>query len=88
MPIRLNGETYYRTAEACRIASISKNTLLRWIRERTFPEVSHRDRRNWRLFTEDELDTLRTEANTVKPMRLASLEGNPSATNAIEEEIT
>ncbi len=33
MPVIVNGQTYYRTAEACRIASISKNTFFRWIRE-------------------------------------------------------
>jgi len=59
VPIRLNGGTYYRIAEACRMAGISKNTLLRWIKEDTFAEVRQRDRRNWRLFTEDDLDLLR-----------------------------
>ena len=81
MPIRLNGETYYRTAEVCRMVGISKNTLLRWIKEGTFAEVRQRDRRNWRLFTEDELDTLRTEVNRVKPARLASPVGSQSRTN-------
>lgn len=61
MPVRLNGVDYYRTAEACRMVGISKNTLLRWIREGSFAEVEHRDRRGWRLFTEDDLDRLRTE---------------------------
>lgn len=81
MPIRLNGETYYRTAEVCRMAGISKNTLLRWIKEGTFAEVQQRDRRNWRLFTKDELDTLRTEVNRVKPARFASPVSSPSRTN-------
>lgn len=81
MPIRLNGETYYRTAEVCRMVGISKNTLLRWIKEGTFAEVQQRDRRNWRLFTKDELDTLRTEVNRVKPASLASPVDSPSRTN-------
>ena len=65
MPVRLNGETYYRSAEACRKAGISKNTFLRWVKEGTFTEVEHRDRRGWRLFTEDDLDRLRTEVNRI-----------------------
>jgi len=65
MPVRLNGETYYRSAEACRKAGISKNTFLRWVKGGTFTEVEHRDRRGWRLFTEDDLDRLRTEVNRI-----------------------
>jgi len=65
MPVVINGKTYYRTAEACRIAGISKNTLFRWIRAGTFPEVQYRDRRGWRLFTKDELDRLKAEANRI-----------------------
>lgn len=60
MPVTVNGQTYYRTAEACAMAGISRNTLLRWVRERVFPDVKHRDRRHWRLFTEDDLDRLRS----------------------------
>jgi len=65
MPVRLNGETYYRSAEACRKAGISKNTFLRWVKEGTFTEVEHRDRRGWRLFTEDDLDRLVAEVNRI-----------------------
>ena len=65
MPISLNSKIYYRTAEACRIAGISKNTLLRWIREGTFPDAEHKDRRGWRLFTEDDLARLKAEVNHI-----------------------
>ncbi len=65
MPIRLNGENYYRTAEVCRIAGTSKNTFLRWVKEGSFTDVEHRDRRGWRLFTENDLDRLKTEVNQV-----------------------
>ena len=66
MPIKLNGKVYYRSAEACRIAGTSKNTFLRWIRMGAFSDVEHRDRRGWRLFTEDDLDRLRAEVNQVR----------------------
>jgi len=64
----ITGKTYYRTAEACRIAGISKNTLFRWIREGLFPDVKQRDRRGWRLFTEEEVVTLKVEFNRIQSM--------------------
>jgi predicted site-specific integrase-resolvase len=65
MPIKLNGETYYHTAEACQIAGTSKNTFLRWVKEGRFPDVQRWDRRGWRIFTKDELERLKTEVNKV-----------------------
>lgn len=65
MPIKLNGETYYWTAEACKIAGTTKNTFLRWVRESMFADVRHHDRRGWRLFTEGDLERLKTEVNRV-----------------------
>jgi excisionase family DNA binding protein len=61
MSVRINGQTYYQTAEACRIVGISKNTILRWIREGLFSDVELRDRRGWRLFSDDDLDRLKAE---------------------------
>jgi len=63
MPVRINGQTYYQTAEACRIAGISKNTFLRWVREGMFADVELRDRRGWRLFSNDDLDRLKAEVH-------------------------
>ena len=68
MPIVITGKTYYRTAEACQIAGISKNTLFRWIREGLFPDVKLRDRRGWRLFTEEEIVTMEAEFNRIQKM--------------------
>ena len=65
MAVMTTGENYLRTAEACRIAGISKNTFLRWVREGLFPDVKYRDRRGWRLFTKEELDRLKAEVNRV-----------------------
>ena len=63
MTISINGSRYFRTAEACAKAGISKNTFLRWVREGVFKDVKHRDRRGWRLFTAEEMENLRREAN-------------------------
>ena len=65
MPIIYGGQTYYRTAEACKMAGVSKNTLLRWMREKTFADVKNRDRRGWRLFTKEDLRRLTAEAHKV-----------------------
>jgi DNA-binding transcriptional MerR regulator len=65
MTISLDGKAYYRTAEACRLAGISRNTYFRWLREGLLPDVGMRDRRGWRLFTEEDLLRLRSEANRV-----------------------
>ena len=66
MPIKLDGKTYHRTAEACQIAGISKNTFLRWVREGSYADVEHKDRRGWRLFAENDLNRLTAEVNKVK----------------------
>jgi predicted site-specific integrase-resolvase len=67
MPVAVNGRTYYRTAEACNIAGTSRNTLFRWIREGAFTDVNIRDRKGWRLFTEDDVTRLKTEVNKIQP---------------------
>ncbi len=65
MPVTVNGQTYHRTAEVCRIVGISRTTLFRWLKEGIFREAQHRDRRGWRLFTEDEIDRLKAEVNQI-----------------------
>jgi predicted site-specific integrase-resolvase len=65
MTISVDGNTYYRTAEACKSAGISRNSYFRWLREGLLPDVGMRDRRGWRLFTEEDLLRLKSEANRV-----------------------
>jgi DNA-binding transcriptional MerR regulator len=65
MPIVINDQTYYRTAEVCRMIGISRNTLFRWLKEGIFSDVEYRDWRGWRLFTPAQLETIRTKTNYV-----------------------
>lgn len=65
MPVAVNGRTYYRTAEACMMAGTSRNTLFRWIREGLFDDVGVRDRKGWRLFTEEDVTRLKEEVNRI-----------------------
>jgi excisionase family DNA binding protein len=65
MPIIVDGQTYYRISEACKRAGISKSTCLRWLKEGVLEDVSHADRRGWRLFTERDMNRIKTEANKI-----------------------
>ncbi len=56
MPLTVNGQTYYRTAEVCQMVGICRNTLFRWFKEGVSKDAQHRDRRGWRLFTQGEID--------------------------------
>ena len=70
MTINLDGKNYYRTAEVCRMVGISRTTLFRWLKEGVIGKAVHRDRRGWRLFTEEEVAVLKTEANQVTSIYL------------------
>ena len=65
MPVIVNGQTYYRTAEVCQMVGISRNTLFRWLKGGILGKTIRRDRRQWRLFTEDQIGRLKTEVNHV-----------------------
>jgi len=65
MSVIIEGETYYRTAEVCRMAGISKNTLLRWFKEGVFSDVEYRDWRGWRLFTTAQVETIKAKTSHV-----------------------
>ena len=70
MPVTINGQTYYRTAEVCLMVGIGKSTLFRWIKEGIMKEAEHRDRRGWRLFTGDEINKVKMEVNGIQKSRL------------------
>jgi predicted site-specific integrase-resolvase len=65
MPVVINNQTYYRTAEVCRMVGISRNTLFRWLKEGIISDVEYRDWRGWRLFTAAQVATIRTKTNHV-----------------------
>ena len=66
MPVTVRGKTYYRTADVCEMVGVSRSTLLRWFGSDTVKDVSHRDRRGWRLFTEADIKRIEDEANHIK----------------------
>lgn len=66
MTVNMRGQTYYRTAEVCSLAGISRSTLFRWLRRGILNDVSHRDRRGWRLFTDRDIDRITDESNKIR----------------------
>lgn len=54
-------ERTYSTAEAAKRVGISKPTLLRWIRDKKIADV-RRDRNEWRVFTEADVQRIRKVA--------------------------
>jgi predicted site-specific integrase-resolvase len=65
MPVSINDRTFYRTSEVCQMASISRSTLLRWLRNADLDISDYRDRRSWRLFTIEDIKKLSREANRI-----------------------
>lgn len=65
MPLEINGQKYYRTSETCVATGVSRATLFRWLKQGILRR-SHKDRRGWRLFTEDDLGRIRAEATKIE----------------------
>jgi predicted site-specific integrase-resolvase len=65
MPVVINHQTYYRTADVCRVVSISRNTVFRWLKEGIISDVEYRDCRGWRLLTLTQVEAIRTKTNHV-----------------------
>jgi AcrR family transcriptional regulator len=65
MAVKIKMKKYYRTAEVCQAAGISKPTFFRRLREGTFVDARRRDMRGWRLFTREELDSIVLQAKRI-----------------------
>jgi excisionase family DNA binding protein len=69
VPIEVNGELYYTTMETCEKTGISRATLSRWLQHGVLKEL-RKDRRGWRLFTEDDLNELKAETGRIEVVKL------------------
>ena len=67
MPITLEGEMVYRIGEALELAGLSRSTYFRWVREGRIRDVEYRDRNRRRVFTQEELQRLCSEALQLVP---------------------
>jgi predicted site-specific integrase-resolvase len=66
MPLVINEKQYFRPAETQRIVGISKNTLINWLKGGILGQYELRDRNGWRLFTQDDIETLKKKATQIK----------------------
>jgi len=65
MPVVIDDQNFYKTAEACRMISISRDALFKWLKEGVISDVEYRDGQGWRLFTAAQLETVRAKTNLV-----------------------
>jgi DNA-binding transcriptional MerR regulator len=65
MPREIDGKRYYEATEVCKKVGISRPTLFRWLKRGLLIKL-YRDRRGWRLFTEDDLKKIQTEATRIE----------------------
>lgn len=65
MPERLGKKIYFRTNEAAEAVGVSRQTLLRWFREKRVEDVK-RDRNGWRLFSHEDITRLKEWATVEK----------------------
>jgi DNA-binding transcriptional MerR regulator len=70
MPREMNGKRYWSASEVCREVAISRPTLYRWLKRGILTKL-HRDRKGWRMFTEEDLKRIRSEANKVDVQELS-----------------
>ena len=81
MPRKIDGKTYYETTEICRKVGISRPTLFRWLKRGLLVKL-HKDRRGWRLFTEEDLHKIQTETRRIE---IRDIVANPGHRNMNSE---
>jgi excisionase family DNA binding protein len=64
MTKEINGQLFYTATETCEKTGISRATLQRWIQKGVLNKI-RRDRRGFRLFTEEDLSTLKAELDRI-----------------------
>jgi len=65
MPREIDGKRYYEATEVCDKAGISRPTLFRWLKRGLLIRM-YKDRRGWRLFTEEDLNKIQAEATRIE----------------------
>ena len=65
MTITIDGQNYYRTTEVCKAAGISRATFHRWLQDGILEDIELRDRKGWRLFTNEDINKIISEAAKV-----------------------
>jgi DNA-binding transcriptional MerR regulator len=63
MPVKIDGQIYYRTNEVCQMSGISRSTLFRWLKEEVINEPAKRDWRGWRLFELPQVEQIKIQTS-------------------------
>ena len=69
MMLVVGGEKYYQAHEVADAVGVTRNTLLRWIREGHVPDAAVRNRNNWRCFDKSELNAIKRFADKPRKAR-------------------
>lgn len=69
MPVVIGGKTHYFMLEVCWEAHIGRSTLLRWLKRGVIEEPI-RDRRGWRIFSEEALMRIKSESERTSECQL------------------
>ena len=70
MTREMHGKSYWSASEVCQEIGISRPTLYRWLK-RGILTTLHRDRKGWRMFTEEDLRKIQLEANKIEVQELS-----------------
>ncbi|RKX25615.1 MAG: hypothetical protein DRP46_11750 [Candidatus Zixiibacteriota bacterium] len=62
----MNQDKFYTIAEVAKRVGVHADTLRRWVKTGKIPEPS-RDRNDWRVFTEEEVQDVERFAKMTKP---------------------
>lgn len=65
MPLTISGKKYYRTQEALELVGLPRSTYFKWLKEEKIEDVKNKDRNGWRLFTDDEIKSLKKFKDTI-----------------------
>ena len=63
VPLKIDGIKLYRIGEALALASLSRATYFRWLKQGRVKDTQYKDRNGRRVFTEAELEDLRSKAD-------------------------
>ena len=66
MPVNISGKTFYLTHEALDEIGISRKTLYNWVKENKVKDAKYRDNNGWRLFTKQEIESIKKRKETLK----------------------
>jgi excisionase family DNA binding protein len=65
MPIKIDSQHFYSTTETCEKTGISRATLYRWLQKGLLTK-QRKDRRGWRLFTEEDMQKIQAETKRIE----------------------